>query len=271
MKIDFFIKKTNLLRDLDYIKSNIKCISKKKHEKKLNELKLILNQKINNNVSQKICKNLVLSKLSNDNLDLSSKSIFVRVSGEFPKMDYFLYGRDSSKYYVIDEEERKSLIVQFKDQKSAEHIFSQLSNFDNGSTRLELFRSIEFSSLDPFEKILIGNPSEQEILQRYCGGKGGGTYIKKTPIGLIVLRVNYDEAAYYGAISGDFESPTGLFFSWYVQWGGKDQVLNIRGSIHQKQISSSDLNLFYSMLEDNVRRNPSELKPWRKLYLNKPK
>lgn len=253
-----------MLRDIAYINENIQSASSEFFNAHSIGISTSLQSKTDPVSSYDICRKIVLDKISFDNVDFVSSSVFVKFDGIQPEkynletiLDFFGSGLSSYRYRRISENGLTKYLIKYSDLKSAEASFTQLLGSEFRGTKLLLSRSIDFENLSVFERELIGDPQEE------TWSTWKSIFVKKTSTGLISLSKNYNND--HGAPeSGHFIFTSGRSILWSLFMG---EVLEIRSGGDQPKISRQDFDHFYSMLEElkGIRDDDGKVIKWRKL------
>jgi|GEM_PF-6747799 len=253
-----------MLRDIAYINENIQSASSEFLDAHSMEIRTSIQYKTDPVSSYDICRKIVLDKISFDNVDFVSSSVFVKFDGIQPEkynletiLDFFGSGLSSYRYRRISENGLTKYLIKYSDLKSAEASFTQLLGSEFRGTKLLLSRSIDLESLSVFERELIGNPQEQ------IWSSAKSIFVKKTSTGLISLSQNYNDSR-SSPESGSFIFSNGRSILWDLFM---NEVLQIRLNRNEPKISRQDFDHFYSMLEElkGIRDDDGKVIKWRKL------
>jgi hypothetical protein len=263
MTIQNFIDNTKMLRDIAYINENIQSASSEFFNAHSIGISTSLQSKTDPVTSQDICKKLVLDKISFDNLDFISSSLFLKFDGIQPTkstleciLDFFKSGLSSYSYWPVSDNGLTTYIIQYKDLKFAEASFTHLLGFEFRGTKLLLSRCIDFENLSAFERGLIGNP------QKETWSSKNRMFVKKTSSGLIAL--SHENKDWTSNDSGYFLFSSGREIGWTLHM---NEALNITYHGDKSKISRQDFDHFYSMLEElrGIRDSYGNPPKWRKL------
>ncbi len=253
-----------MLRDIAYINENIQSASSEFFKAHSIGISTSLQNKTDPATSEDICRKLVLDKISFDNVDLVSNSLFLKFDGIQPAkfeleciLDFFKSGLSSYRYWRIGENGLTRYLIKYSDLKFAEATFNQLLGSEFRGTKLLLSRSIDLENLSVFERELIGNPQEQ------IWSSAKSIFVKKTSTGLISLSQNYNDSR-SSPESGSFIFSNGRSILWDLFM---NEVLQIRLNRNEPKISRQDFDHFYSMLEElkGIRDSDGKIIKWRKL------